>query len=83
MPSRFESGECESLHYHANPEDIYKHVYYEAFDRVNAYIREKFEQKDYQVYAKMQKILLSAVHKQECSEDVLNCIHSFYGDDFC
>ena len=83
MPSRFESGERESYHYHENPEDKYKKVYYEAFDRVIACIRERFEQKDYQMYAKMQEILLSAVHKQECSEDTVNCVHSFYGDDFC
>ena len=31
----------------------------------------------------MQEILLSAVHKQECSEDAVDCVHSFYGDNFC
>ena len=80
VPSRFESSERESYHYHENPEDKYKQVYYEAFDRVIACIRERFEQKDYQMYAKMQEILLSAVHKQECSEDTVDCVHSFYGD---
>ena len=73
----------ESYHYYENPEDKYKQVYYEAFDRIIACIREVFEQKDYQVYAKMQEFLLFAIHKQECSEDAVNCAHSFYGDDFC
>ena len=81
--SRFESGERESYLYHENPGDKYKQVYYEATDRVTACIRERFEQKDYQVCAKMQEILLSAVHKQECSEDDDSCVYSFYGDDFC
>ena len=31
----------------------------------------------------MQEILLSVVHKQECSEDTVDCVHSFYGDEFC
>ena len=53
VPSRFESGKHESYHYHENPEDKYKQVYYGAFDRVIACIRERFEQKDYQMYAKM------------------------------
>ena len=66
-----------------NLREKYKQVYYEAFDRVIVCIREIFEQKDYQVYAKMQEILLSAVHKQECSEDAVDYIHSFYRDDFC
>ena len=44
---------------------------------------ESFEQKDYQVYAKMPEILLPAVHKQECSEDVVNCVYTIYGDNFC
>ena len=56
MLSRFESGERESYLYHENPGDKYKQVYYEATDRVIACIRERFEQKDYQVYAKMQEI---------------------------
>ena len=73
----------ESYHYYENPEDKYKQVYYEAFDRIIACIREVFEQKDYQVYDKMQEFLLFAIHKQECSEDAVNCAHSFYGDDFC
>ena len=64
MPSRFGSGDRESYHSHENSGDKYKQVYYEAFDRVIACIRERFEQKDYQVYAKMQKILLSAVHNK-------------------
>ena len=64
VPSRFGSGDRESYHSHENPGDKYKQVYYEAFDRVIACIRERFEQKDYQVYAKMQKILLSAVHNK-------------------
>ena len=83
MPSRFQSGERESYHYQENPEDKYKQVYYEAFDRVIACIKKRFEQKDYHVYAKMLEILLSVVQKQICSEDSLNCVHSFYGDNFC
>ena len=83
IPSRFQSGERESYHYHENPDDKYKQVYYEAFDRVIAYIKKRFEQKDYHVYAKMLEILLSVVRKQICSEDCLNCVHSFYGDNFC
>ena len=31
----------------------------------------------------MQEILLSAVHKQKCSEDSVDCVHSVYGDKFC
>ena len=69
VPSRFESGELEPYHYHEKPEDENKQVYYKAFDRVIACIRERN--------------LLSAVHKQECLEDATNCVHSFYGDDFC
>ena len=64
VPSRFKSGKHKSYHYHGNPEDKYEQVYYGAFDRVIACIRERFEQKDYQRYAKMQEVLLSAVHKQ-------------------
>ena len=31
----------------------------------------------------MQEILFSANHKQKCSEDAVDCVHSFYGDNFC
>ena len=55
MSSRFDSDECQSYHYHENPEDKCKKVYYEAFDRLIACIRERFEHKDCQVYAKMQE----------------------------
>ena len=34
VPSRFESGERESCHYHESPEDKYKQVYNETFDRL-------------------------------------------------
>ena len=57
VPSRFKTGKRESHHYHENPEDKYNQVYYEAFDRIIACIRERFEQKDYQVYAKIKEIL--------------------------
>ena len=42
VPSRFESDKRESYYYHENPKDKYKQVYYEAFDRVIACIREGF-----------------------------------------
>ena len=31
----------------------------------------------------MPEILLSAVHKQECSEEAVNCVHTIYGANFC
>ena len=47
VPSRFESSKQESYHYNENPENKHKRIYYEAFDRVIACIRERFDQKGY------------------------------------
>lgn len=82
ISSKFETGERGTYFYDDKPENMYKRVYFEGFDSVIAFIKDRFEQEDYKIYAQMQGILLSAVHGQECPDNAVDAIETFYGEDF-
>ena len=56
-------------------------MYFEAFDLIFNCITDRFDQKGFQVYRKVQDVLLKATRKESYAED-LDFLMDFYKDDF-
>ena len=80
MNDYFGYGEGEATH-PETPQDMYRKHYYEALDLVINCIKDRFDQKDYKVYATLQDVLLKAV-KKESFDAELDAVPSFYASDF-
>jgi len=76
VPSHYEIGSTRATDSAITPQDHYRVIYFEAFDTVIARITDRFEQEGYQMYSKLEKLLIK---KQD--ED-LNEVFEFYGNDF-
>ena len=58
----------------ATPEDKYRSIYFEALDTAVTCISDRFEQEGYQMYRKLELLLIRRDHD--------NKVLKFYGDDF-
>ena len=64
-----------------NFEEEYRRQYYAGLDSVITCIKERFEQKDYKMYATLEQLLIKAI-LGESFEEVLEKVIGFYYDDF-
>ena len=78
-PKRYEDGSSSS-HTHHTPQDYFRSMYFEALDLITNSITDRFDQPDFQTYAKLQELLLKA-GKKEAYDDEYSFVCSFYGDD--
>ena len=69
---------------HENPETPagnYRVKFFEALDLVINCIEDRFNQKDYHLYATCEQLLIKAVKKEDFSDDISE-VMDFYNDDF-
>ena len=64
-----------------NVEEEYRRQYYAALDSVITCIKERFEQKDYEMYATLEQPLIKAIFGEPFEEE-LQKVSGFYHDDF-
>ena len=79
LPSRFDHGEAD----HEFPDTPYEHylrLYLEALDNVTNRIKDRFNQPGYQIYMKMENLLLKCVSGADYTDE-LNEVTDFYGED--
>ena len=69
---------------HENPEtpaDDYRVKFFEALDLVINCIEDRFNQKDYHMYATCERLIIKAVKKEDFSDEISE-VTDFYNDDF-
>ena len=66
---------------HTCPKDLYRKHCFEAFDTVINCIEDRFDHKDFKMYALLEQVLLKAV-KQDKYEEELKKVIQFYKEDF-
>ena len=62
-------------------EEEYRRQYYAALDSVITCIKERFEQKDQEMYATLEQLLIKAILGESFEEELQKVI-GFYNDDF-
>ena len=80
VPKRLDDGTA-AHEYPATAEDHFRQIYYEALDLIISCITDRFDQPGYQIYHKVQDLILKAAKQQDYQND-LNFIINHYGDDF-
>ena len=79
-PSRYIVGKAAGEHL-GNVEEEYRSQYFAALDSVITCIKEQLEQKDYEMYATLEQLLIKAILGQSFEEELQKVI-GFYHDDF-
>ena len=80
IPNRYMIGKAAAEH-PENVEEEYRRQYYAALDSVITCIKERFEQKDYEMYATLEQLLIKAILGESFEEELQKVI-GFYHDDF-
>jgi hypothetical protein len=81
-PQRFEVGDGDTSHHFPTcVQDHYRMIYFEAIDTLATCLKDRFTQKDFEIYAKLEHILVKGA-KAECVDKELEECGSFYGTDF-
>lgn len=81
-PPRFEVGDGEiSHHFPSCVQEHYRPIYFEAIDTLATCLKDRFAQADFEMYAKLEQILVKGA-KAECVDEELEECGSFYGTDF-
>ena len=62
-------------------EEEYRRQYYAALDSVITCIKERFEQKDHEMHATLEQLLIKAILGESFEEELQKVI-GFYNDDF-
>ena len=77
VPRRFEVGESASEH-PSTAQDHYRKIYFEVIDLVTSAIKDRFEQKGFQMLQKLETVLTV---QQPQQSDMIKDVVSFYGAD--
>ena len=80
IPNRYMIVKAASEHLE-NVEEEYRRQYYAALDRVITCIKERFEEKDYEMYTTLEQLLIKATLGKSFEEELRKVI-GFYHDDF-
>lgn len=79
-PRRFEEGSADPT-YPETSEAYYRPIYFEALDFIVSAITDRFDQRDYRIYAKSEQLLLKASNGDDFTDE-LEVVSQFYGADF-
>ena len=79
-PRRYEDGSAEG-HFPTDVKSFYRSIYFEALDLVTSAIKARFDQPGYQVYSKLEALLVNGANNEEFSEELI-FVTEFYKDDF-
>ena len=77
LPKRINDG--SSSHQFATPKDMFRQIYFEAFDVVSQEISNRFRQNDLEVVAEMEQLLLESANGQQYP--ISDKIKSLYSSD--
>ena len=80
VPKRLDDGTA-AHEYPSTAEDHFRQIYYEALDLIISCITERFDQPGYQIYHKVEDLILKAAKQQDYQHE-LDFIIGHYGDDF-
>lgn len=78
-PRRFEEGEGTS-EYPSTAKDYYRRIYFEGIDLITSAIRNRFDQKGFQILQKLETVLTTIEQAQQ--SEALKAVVAFYGTDF-
>ena len=79
-PRRFDDGlTCGD--FHDTPKAYYCQLYYEAIDNIICSLRNRFDQPGYEVYCKLEELLIKASSKEDF-KDPFDFVCQFYKEDF-
>ena len=79
-PPRYE-GTAQAF-FPSDPKEFYKTIYFESLDAAVQTITDRFDQEDFNIYAKMEQVLILAAMKGNYNEE-LQTVLEFYQNDFC
>ena len=79
VPRRFEIGDGEA-EFHANVEDHYRSIYYEALDLIIQCIDDRFDQAGYRIYVTLEALLLKGCKQEEHASE-LDIVKELYEGD--
>ena len=79
-PARVESGKAPP-EFPKTAKDRYRSIYYEAVDLIVTFIKDRFDQDDYKMYANCEQLLLKAATGDDYKNE-LTAVTNFYGSDF-
>ena len=68
MPKHLD--EFASHHFYKTPKDLYRRIYFEAYDNVIQEIEKRFQQKDFLIYRNIQDIPLNAINGKNTSQQL-------------
>ena len=66
-------------HFHDSPKDCYRAIYFETYDSVINFIKQKFDQPDYRTYMYLQETLIKAAVSEDYEEDLCK-VCEFYNE---
>ena len=79
-PLRYKDDNGEAYH-PSNPKDHYRQIYYQCPDGAIMTIDNRFNQKDFIMYSKLEELIVKAATKMEYTQELQEVIE-FYGADF-
>ena len=80
-PRRFDPT-SSTTHTDNGPNDLYRRFYYEAIDTILGEIECRFDSESFELYGKMENILLSAAKGElaSCNDNIHDVVHHLNGD---
>ena len=78
VPRRYEVGTGTADHTPSSPKDHYRAIYFEGLDTAIGCIANRFKQEGYQMYCKVEQLLVGGGQTEDEVKEVL----AFYGSDF-
>ena len=79
MPKRFEVGSAPP-EFPNEPEDYYRHIYFEGLDLIVQAISDQFDQLGYHTYRHLQKLIFKAIRREDYKPE-LELVCNLYGSD--
>ena len=81
-PSHPESAEAGSTSYtFESPTTYYKQMYYECLDVAMTTIKDRFDQRDFRTYIKLEQLLVKAARGEDYTDE-FESVTATFGDDF-
>ena len=79
-PRRHAEGSADA-YFPDEPKVYYRQIYFESIDTTMATISNRFNQADYDIYARLEQVILLAATNRDYTNEVEGVV-DFYGDDF-
>lgn len=80
-PARFDPGNATSASFPATVEDLYRPIYFAAFDNTVTAIQDRFKQRGYEQYQHLEALLVKGVSGEDIDAE-RQAVVQLWGDDF-